>query len=251
MGTVSSQRVTQHNPGRRASRSGSNGTARTQASAPRDKLSRKQQAEATRRRLADTALQLYASRGYDRVSVDDICREAGVSKGTFYVHFATKDQVLVEEFLELDRFYLDSLPQIDKTESGIERLLAFGSYSLRHISSLGKDYLKVAYSSQMAPGRGPSLLASQERASHEIALRLVREAQKSGELRCDLSSEEIALALVRAIRGVVVEWCLLDGGFDLEQAGEPLLIILLDGLRQGEGKATPTKPTSPGRKRRG
>lgn len=218
---------------------------------PAEKLSRKQQAENTRRRLADTALRLYASRGYDRVVVDDICREAGVSKGTFYVHFASKDQVLVEEFLALDRFYLDSLPEIASIGTGSERLMAFGRYSLRHISSLGKDYLKVAYSSQMAPGRGPSHLASQERASHEIALRLVREAQEDGELRSDFPAEEIALALIRAIRGLVIDWCLLDGGFDLVQAGEPLLEILLDGLKPHADKAAKRVPGFPGSKRRG
>lgn len=217
---------------------------------PGEKISRKQQAENTRRRLADTALRLYASKGYDRVAVDDICREAGVSKGTFYVYFASKDQVLVEQFLALDRFYLDSLPEIGNIDTVTGRLLAFGRYSLRHISGLGKDYLKAAYSSQMAPGRGPSPLASEERASYEIALGLVREAQEGGELRSDLPAEEIARALVRAIRGTVIEWCLLDGGFDLEQAGEPLLTILLDGLRPREEKSGKGPAASRGRKRR-
>jgi AcrR family transcriptional regulator len=216
-----------------------------------ERLSRKQQAEETRRKLAETALQLFSSRGYDRVAVDDICREAGVSKGTFYVHFKSKDQVLVEEFLELDRFYLDSLPEIGKIETGVERLIALGRYSLRHLSSLGKDYLKVAYSSQIAPGRGPSPVASKARASYKVALRLVREAQKRGELRSDLSSEEITLTLVRAIRGIVFEWCLLDGRFDLEQAGESLLKILIDGLRPREGQTPSSDPLPPGRKRRG
>jgi TetR/AcrR family fatty acid metabolism transcriptional regulator len=213
-----------------------------------ERISRKQQAENTRHKVAETALRLYTSRGYDQVAVDDICREAGVSKGTFYVYFASKDQVLVEEFLELDRFYIDSLPDIDKIDTVTGRLLAFGRYSLRHISGLGKDYLKVAYSSQVAPGRGPSPLASQARASYEIALRLVAEAQENRELRSDLSAEEIALALVRAIRGVVIEWCLLDGGFDLERAGEPLLEILLDGLKPREETARKGRQASSGRK---
>ncbi|RJP28341.1 MAG: TetR/AcrR family transcriptional regulator [Actinobacteria bacterium] len=217
----SSQRGAQSDPGT---------SVKVHPSVLGERLSRKQQAEETRRRLAETALQLYSSRGYDHVSVDDICREAGVSKGTFYVHFKSKDQVLVEEFLELDRFYLDSLGEIAKIASGVERLIALGRYSLRHLAGLGKDYLKVAFSSQIAPGRGPSPLAAKARASYKVALRLVREAQKRGELRSDLSSEEITLALVRAIRGIVFEWCLLDGRFDLEQAGETLLKILIDGL---------------------
>lgn len=216
---------------RRGARTDGGFPAKTGETVYGEKLSRKQQAEETRRKLAETALRLYASKGYDRVAVDDICRQAGVSKGTFYVHFKSKDQVLVEEFLELDRFYLDSLAEIAGLGTGVERLLALGRTSLRHLSGLGKDYLKAALSSQIAPSRGPSPLASKARASYKVALRLVREAQKEGELRGDLSSEEITLALVRAVRGIVFEWCLLDGRFDLEREGETLLRVLTDGLR--------------------
>ena len=248
MGAGSSQR-TARQPGKRTGHNETGGSEKARHDKPGEKISRKQQAENTRRKVAETALRLYASSGYDQVAVDDICREAGVSKGTFYVYFASKDQVLVEEFLALDRSYLDLLSEIDKIDTVTGRLLAFGRYSLRHISGLGKDYLKVAYSSQMAPGRGPSPLASQARASHEIALRLVAEAQESGELRSDLPAEEIALALVRSIRGVVIEWCLLDGGFNLERAGEPLLKILLDGLKPREETARKGKQASSGRQR--
>jgi len=213
-----------------------------------ERISRKQQAEITRRKVAETALLLFSEKGYDRVAVDDICREAGVSKGTFYVYFKSKDQVLVEEFLDLDRFYLDSLKEIGEIESSVERLMALGRYSLRHLSGLGKDYLKAAFSSQISPGRGPSPVASRARASYKVTLRLVREAQKRGELRSDLSSEEIALALVRSIRGIVFEWCLLDGRFDLEQEGESLLKILTDGLRPPEKEPDPGH--EPSRKRR-
>jgi TetR/AcrR family transcriptional regulator, fatty acid metabolism regulator protein len=242
---------TTRQPGKGTAQTGLGSGKKGSQGTPQERISRKQQAEDTRRKLAETALRLFAERGYERVAVDDICREAGVSKGTFYVYFASKDQVLVEELLDLDRFYLDSLPEIDKADTGIARLLAFGRYSLRHISALGKDYIKAAYSSQMAPGRGPSSLASRERGSYEVALRLVREAQEGGALRCDLSSEEIALALVRAIRGIVIEWCLNDGGFDLEREGEPLLGILLDGLKAREERTGKRAPASTGRKRRG
>jgi AcrR family transcriptional regulator len=250
MGKVPSQRTTQQ-PGKKTAHKPSGGGEKSRLGKPGERISRKQQAENTRRKVAETALRLYASKGFDQVAVDDICREAGVSKGTFYVYFASKDQVLVEEFLGLDRYYLDFFPEIAKITTVTGRLLAFGRYSLRHISALGKDYLKAAYSSQAAPGRGPSPLASQERASYRIALQLVAEAQEGGELRRDLSTEEIALALVRAIRGVVIEWCLLDGGFDLEQAGEPLLEIILNGLKPREEAAPKGRPASPERKGRG
>ncbi|MGY1666454.1 TetR/AcrR family transcriptional regulator [Geodermatophilus sp. SYSU D00696] len=48
----------------------------------------------TRGRLERTALRLFAERGFDRVTVEDVCREAQVAPATFYRHFRTKEEVV-------------------------------------------------------------------------------------------------------------------------------------------------------------
>src|SRR5262245_22293793 len=57
---------------------------------------RAEQKEATREQLYTHAMRLIDERGYDKVSVEDIVRAAGVARGTFYVHFPAKDDVLIE-----------------------------------------------------------------------------------------------------------------------------------------------------------
>jgi AcrR family transcriptional regulator len=52
--------------------------------------------EATRARLFEAALRLFVKHGYAATSVEQITREAGVGKGTFFVHFATKDAVVTQ-----------------------------------------------------------------------------------------------------------------------------------------------------------
>jgi AcrR family transcriptional regulator len=52
--------------------------------------------EARRLRLAEVALELWAERGYDRTSVADLARKAGIAKGTFYLYFETKAALLLE-----------------------------------------------------------------------------------------------------------------------------------------------------------
>lgn len=46
-------------------------------------------------RLLDTAREAFARRGYDGVSVGEICDAAGIAKGTFYRYFDSKDSIFV------------------------------------------------------------------------------------------------------------------------------------------------------------
>ncbi len=46
--------------------------------------------------MADVALRLWAERGFDQTSVATIAHEAGISKGTFYLYFESKDALLLE-----------------------------------------------------------------------------------------------------------------------------------------------------------
>jgi AcrR family transcriptional regulator len=54
-----------------------------------------QRSEETRSRIMEAAIKLFSSRGYNKASVDDICEEAGISKGAFYHHFKSKQALFL------------------------------------------------------------------------------------------------------------------------------------------------------------
>jgi AcrR family transcriptional regulator len=60
-------------------------------------------AEATRRRILDSAVDLFSELGYGETGLADVLQRAGVSKGAFYYHFDSKEAVataIIEEFAE-------------------------------------------------------------------------------------------------------------------------------------------------------
>jgi AcrR family transcriptional regulator len=57
----------------------------------------------TRRQLREALIALMLERGWDAVSVRDICERADVGRSTFYVHFADKENLLLSGFDELHR----------------------------------------------------------------------------------------------------------------------------------------------------
>jgi AcrR family transcriptional regulator len=54
-------------------------------------------------RIEQVALELFRTRGFDHVTVEDICARAGVSPATFYRHFGTKDEVVFAYRGDFDR----------------------------------------------------------------------------------------------------------------------------------------------------
>ena len=64
------------------------------ASARRRTLGRQERAKETRRNLLRTAARLWSERGFDDVTVEEICSEAGIGRTTFYLHFESKEQLL-------------------------------------------------------------------------------------------------------------------------------------------------------------
>lgn len=53
-------------------------------------------AERTKAKLLDSAQRLISTHGFDNVSVEDITKDSGVAKGTFYHYFECKEDVVRE-----------------------------------------------------------------------------------------------------------------------------------------------------------
>ncbi|MEV0796381.1 TetR/AcrR family transcriptional regulator [Kribbella sp. NPDC050281] len=58
----------------------------------------KRRRSATRSRLLDGALEVFAERGFNGASVEDICERAGFTRGAFYSNFGSKDELVLALF---------------------------------------------------------------------------------------------------------------------------------------------------------
>lgn len=59
---------------------------------------REQKRRETKQRIRDEAARLVEERGYDNVTVDDICRDAGISRRTFFNYVDSKDEAILGSF---------------------------------------------------------------------------------------------------------------------------------------------------------
>ncbi len=184
----------------------------------------------TRQAIFDTAIALFAKKGYDKVTVDDICDKVGVTKGAFYNHFKSKDQIILEEFKRMDEHYIKVAQDIERLESSAEKLRIFNREAIKLMSDLGVTMMKVVYHSQIAPNMRKPYLMDSKRFLYKITNELIGEGQEKGEIRADLSSEEMAIMLINCFRGQIYHWCLTNGSFDLVGTCERLFDLLMQSL---------------------
>lgn len=82
---------------------------------------------AKRRQILDGARRVFIQMGFDAASMNDITREAGVSKGTIYVYFANKEE-LFEAIVEEERasIFNDMYEALERGGDLREALIRFG-----------------------------------------------------------------------------------------------------------------------------
>jgi AcrR family transcriptional regulator len=199
---------------------------------PKAKLTaRKKQALVTHQRIYKTALGLFRKKGFDVVTVDEICKKAGVSKGTFYVYYKSKEQVIYDLFLTHDKLYNDFVAsELASVTDPMEKLLLLGNKALAYTMDWGIDIMQITYRARSTFNKNDPSFLAESRALNKIVPVLVKDAQRQGQIRTDISADDIADIVIRSVDGVVHKWCLVNGNLDLVKECNKMFSVLLKGI---------------------
>jgi Transcriptional regulator len=189
------------------------------------------QGRQTRQKLFDTSMALFSKHGYDKVTIDDICDKIGVSKGALYTHFESKDQILVENFMTVYDYYDEISGDLASLKSSLEKLDAFNTYAMSKMKKVGLLSVKRSYHTEISPGKKKSFLISKNTSLYKIMNSIIVEGQKNGEIRNDMSADAIVTFLIQLARGLIFEWCLNNGSFDLVESSKKIAPIVLEGIK--------------------
>ncbi|NYB75692.1 TetR/AcrR family transcriptional regulator [Sedimentibacter hydroxybenzoicus DSM 7310] len=190
------------------------------------------QGNETKKRIVDCARKLFVEKGYNNVTVDEIINEANSSKGGFYTHFKTKEDLIYNMVPMVDEVYTDFFKPDRNYQNTMEEIAAFIGYVFSVMEKeIGLEFMSVIYSSQIKDLSTVRFLTSPEREYYNRLKFLVDKAKKKEEIYSDLSAEEIVMILTTCIRGVIYDWCLRKGSFQLADYGMKLISMILNQLK--------------------
>ena len=173
---------------------------------------RQAQARQTERNILQAALTLMRERGFDKVSIRDICKQAGITTGAFYHHFPSKESLLNKGFAPLDD-YMEAALRGHEADEPAERLGHILSAYARFMEEEGGELTGRYYVRRITDPTTQSMDSS--RYTLRAMVECFRQAQREGILASGRSPEWVADFCYRHFRGVVIDWVLHNYSYPL------------------------------------
>jgi AcrR family transcriptional regulator len=183
-----------------------------------------------RARVLDAAVELFAQHGYDATSVSQVIARAGVAKGGFYHHFASKEALLYEVYGDL----------ITRQLEGMDAILARGLRPAATLRALIADLVTTTAASARPAlvfwremhRLGDERTAAYRRARrryHDAVRTLIRDAQAAGEFATVASADTVTFTIFGYVNELPL-WYRPNGRQKPAQLADELADLVLAAL---------------------
>lgn len=182
----------------------------------------------TKEKIFNAAKEIIQKNGYENLSIKNICEKAGVSNGSFYHHFKTKDDLL--------SYYIENQPSIDPelleipknkeeaTEAIVGVYLNYASYC----KELGVEFMSGYYNPHNQ-ALNPSIRT--ERAYPIVTVqKYLEKAVAAGNIKLKLEIPEVVYDIRMLVIGNVFDWALQKGVSNFEKNFRRSLTYYLEGV---------------------
>lgn len=182
--------------------------------------SRTRQADATRKRIYNTAIRLFKQYGYEQVSVSQIAKAANVGIGTFYHYYESKIELFMKIFVNVED-YFNEFKNLDFTSSPEETIQRYFYQYAKLNEAAGIEIIQNLAN----PQNRKSLDGNQD--FEQILTSILEKYQELGKIKNNESAEDICDLFFISARGVMFDWCIKHGQYDLAKKTQYVIERLL------------------------
>lgn len=136
----------------------------------------------TKRKIFETSMKLFASKGYDATSIEEITATVGVAKGTLYYHFSSKEEIfnfLVEEGVKLLKNSISI--KTEKLENSVDKVRAIVLIEIKVLAKY-EDFMSIILSEIWGIGPRSEMCRKYVFECIQMIQEIVKEGMEKGEL---------------------------------------------------------------------
>lgn len=188
--------------------------------------------EARTTQILDAAMAVFAREGFAKARMDDIAEEAGLSKGTLYLYFDSKDALiaaLLQQFFAAE--LQDSQTLLEADTPAADRLLFLAQHLATEVEQMSAR-MSISFEFYAVAARQESVrdfLRTYFRQYTDLIEALIQQGMERGEFR-QTSPREAAIALVSLFEGLNLLHTVDPDAIHFPQHGTAAVRLLLNGL---------------------
>lgn len=171
-----------------------------------------EQHKKTKKDLQKKALDLFESQGYDNVTIDQICKELGLTKGAFYYYFRSKSDILLKSYMysegNLMNYYNDRIHLPVQ-----EQLKALFDWYISYFSS--EDFKKINVFTKTQLENYNKKYSITNIAQLMILNNIINKGIQNGTFKKDVDATEMSNFIYTYISGVSYLWNVNNGKIDI------------------------------------
>lgn len=175
---------------------------------------RQQAAQETKRKLITAGLELIKESGFDAINVEDITKKAGVAKGTFYIYFKRKEDIVLDISRVPFGEIAEELTSMENMEL-IEKLTYYFRRFMECVESCGINVCRQWTKDVLDPNNVPKNKDGQKWLYDvEMLKNILENAVHNKELAQNTPVELLTHIIISQLYGMMTCWCMSDGMFE-------------------------------------
>jgi AcrR family transcriptional regulator len=186
----------------------------------------------TRARLLKAAGTVFAERGYDRASLDDVAVAAGLTKGAVYSSFASKEELFYALMRERIRERVELVTKAVERQATVRDITRDAGSALAELISSQAEWHLLFIEFWARAVRDPDLrdeFARERRSARGLIASLLQEQATEASVELPAPAEQLAVAALALANGIAIEHLADPDTVDTSTFGV-ILGLLLDGL---------------------
>lgn len=180
-----------------------------------------------RHKIVCASWELFKEKGYEQTTVTDIIERAQISEEIFYHNFNSKEELQGTLADLFDEKYTELMLEMNPRLNHYEKLLYLNRELFQVIENqVPMELLSALYSSQMTEG-GKNPLTDKNRFYYKLLDQIFEEGQDQGEFKKSESFRQMADTYAFLERGMICNWCIMDGRYSLTEYAKKMLPVYL------------------------